>query len=120
MNDLRLSKQPVSPEEDRRAEDPLKCRDQSPVFFATLVHSECLKHLRCGSEPNGLALLLNRESRQEDWHDAVLAEGHDIFGMTGDLENELPVPALVEKLPLRKASHWKPAKDERTRAETQR
>jgi hypothetical protein len=69
--------------------------------------------------PDGLAFRLNGESRQEDWHDAVLAERRPIFGMAGALENELPISALVEKLALGKAPHWKPTKDERTLAETQ-
>jgi hypothetical protein len=69
--------------------------------------------------PDGLAFLLNGGSRQEDWHNAILPERHPIFGRAGDLENELPISALVEKLALGKAPHWKPAKDERTRAETQ-
>jgi hypothetical protein len=55
--------------------------------------------------PDGLAFLLNGESRQEDWHNAVLAELHPIFGMAGDLKNELPISALVEKLALGKAPH---------------
>jgi hypothetical protein len=36
--------------------------------------------------------------RQEDRHDSILAERKTVFRLSGDLKNELPVSALVEKL----------------------
>jgi hypothetical protein len=54
--------------------------------------------------PDGLAFLLNGESRQEEWHSAVLAERRPMFVMAGDPENELPISALVEEAGPRKGA----------------
>ena len=79
------------------------------VLLAAFMHPERLQHFRRGSKPNGLALLLYGQSCQEDRHDPVLPERHAVLGVAGDLENELAIPAFVEKLARRKSPDRKPA-----------
>ena len=69
------STQGTGAEEECPSEDSLACSDKPPVFLST-VHPERLLHLRRGSEPNHLGLVLNCEGRQNDRYDALLPERH--------------------------------------------
>src|SRR4051794_12877060 len=84
------------------------------------MHPKSLQHLGRCSKPNGLTLLLNRQSRQEDRDEAVLAKGHAEIGVTSNLEEEMSVPPLIHKSMRRKPAHWQPAEHERSRTECER
>jgi hypothetical protein len=72
--------------------------DETPVLLAARMHPKTLQHFNRGPESDGLALLLRRQSRQEDRNQSVLPERHAELWMAGDLEHELSVPPLVQEL----------------------
>ena len=90
MNYPSLAALPVGTEENRRAKDPFKRSNQSPVFLAALLHTEHVEHFRPASEPYGLALLPDGERCQEYGHDSVLPEGQAMLRITRYLEEEVP------------------------------
>lgn len=93
----------VRPEEDCRAEDSLEGSDEPTVLFPTDMHPKGFQHLGSGPESDRLAFLLYRQGCKEDWHEAVLPEGHAEVGMACDLEDELSVPPFIKKLVFRQA-----------------
>jgi len=109
----------VRPEEYCGAEDPLEGSDEATVLFPASMHPEALQHLSGGPESDCLALLLDSQSCQEDRNESVLPEGHTELGVARYLEDELTVPALIEKLILGKAPDRQTTKNERPRAEAQ-
>ena len=100
MNHLCPMAHRVRAEEHSSSEDPLESCDQPLVFFASFVHSESFEHFRRTSEPNHLTLLLYCQRCEKDWDDPVLTKRDTVFGVTCDLEHEVPVPAFVNELPL--------------------
>jgi hypothetical protein len=98
MNDLRGRFQSVSAKEDRGAEDPFEGRDQPPILFSAFTHSKRLQHRGRGLEFDGPALLLNRQCREKDRNEAVLAKRYAVIGMTGDLKDEAAILAFVKQL----------------------
>lgn len=61
------------------------------------------QHLGCASEPDDLALLLDGQGCQKDWHDPVLPEQNPVVGMPGELKDEATIPSFVEELIRRQA-----------------
>ena len=109
----------VGAEEDRRAEDALKCRHQSPVLFSALMHPEGVQHLRCASKLHYRALLSNGKRGKKDWNNAVLAVGNAKLRVTRDLQDEVTVFPFVEQLARRQPSDRQSTQDERTGREAQ-
>src|SRR5512133_2247873 len=99
-------------EEDRHAEDALERAYQPAILLSASVHTEALQHLGRGPKPNCLTLLLDREGRQENRNQTILAERDTEFGMASDLKDKPAVPPLVEELILRKAPDRQSTKDE--------
>ncbi|HUS08660.1 MAG TPA: hypothetical protein VMZ52_20310 [Bryobacteraceae bacterium] len=112
--------QAIGPEEDGCAEDPLEAADESPVFLAAGLHTEGLQHFGRCAEPDRLALLLNGERRQEDRHQAVLAEWDAEFRVPGHLEDEVAISTLIEQLILGQPTDRKTAQYEWSRTEAKR
>jgi hypothetical protein len=83
------------------------------------VHAEGVEHLRGGSEADRLAPLPHCHRRQEDRHDPVPAERQTIIRMTGDLQNELSVAALVQELICRQSADRQTTENERPRGKTE-
>src|SRR6516165_2158991 len=98
MHHFGIRGQTFRPKEDRRTECAFKRPNQSPILFATFTHAEGLQHFGSALELDRLTFLLDGQRRQEDWNNPVLPEGDSIIRMTGDLQNELPVPAFIEEL----------------------
>ena len=94
--------------------------DESPVFLAAGLHTEGLQHFGCCAEPDRLALLLDGKGGQEDRHQSVLAEGHAELRVSGYLEYEATVAALVKQLVFWQAADRKAAEDEWPRIEAER
>ena len=92
--------------------------NQPAVLLAAGLHSERLQHFGGGAKANGLALLLDGEGRQEDRHQAVLAEGDAEFRVPGYLQDELAIPTLIEQLILGQSTDRKTAQYEWSRTET--
>ena len=61
-----------------------------------------------------LGLLPHGEGGEEDRHQTVLAERNAELRMTGDLQNEVAVAALVQQLVFRQAPHRKTTEHEGT------
>jgi len=99
-----LAAEAVRAEEDRRAEDALERSDEATILLSAPVHPKAFQHLSSRAESGGLALLLDRQSRQKYRDQAVLPEGHADLGMTRDLKDEPPIPPLVQELILWQAS----------------
>jgi len=97
LYDLGLRRYRICAEKDRGAEDAFERGDQSAVLLPTIAHAECLQHLGSGFESDGLTLLLDGQGRQKDRNNPILSERNPMVRMTGDLENELAVPAFVEE-----------------------
>jgi hypothetical protein len=81
------------------------------------LHSQRLQHFGGGAETNCLALLLDGEGRQEDRHQAVLAEWDAEFRVPGHLQDELAIPTLIEQLILGQPADRKTAQYEWSRTE---
>ncbi len=64
------------------------------------MHTEALQHLGRSLKPNCLTLLLDRQGREEDRNQSVLAERDAEFGMASDLKDEPPIPPLIQELGL--------------------
>ncbi len=95
LHQLRLAGHGIRPEEQCGAEDPFEAADEALVFLAALLHPERVQHFGATLEANGLALLLNSQSRQVDRDQTVLAIGHAVVGMTGDLQDEVAVSPFI-------------------------
>ena len=113
MHDLGFRRQGIRAEENRGAEDPFECGNQSAILPSTLAHAEGIQHLGSGPESNGLAFLLNGQCREKDWDDAVFTKRHSVIGMTSDLKDKLTVPSLVEELAGGQWPEGQPAEYER-------
>ena len=98
MHHFGVRGQTVGPKEDRGAECAFKRPDQAPILFATFTHAEGLQHFSSTLELDRVTFLLDGQRRQEDGNNPVLAERNSIIRMTGDLQNELAVPPLIEEL----------------------
>src|SRR4051794_18752403 len=85
LHQLRLATHRVRAEEDRRAEDALKRRDQAAVLCASFLHSESMEHLGPAVKAYGGTLLLHSQRGQIDRHEPVLAKRQTVGGMSGDL-----------------------------------
>jgi hypothetical protein len=90
----KLCGQCFRPEEDCGSEDPLEGRYESAVFLSTFVHAEGFQHLGRGLEADRLTLLAHGKGCEKDRHNSILPVRDPVVGMPGDLEDELPVPAL--------------------------
>src|SRR5215831_19444343 len=97
LHDLGLRRYRIRAEKDCGAKDSLERGDQSAVLLPTVAHAECFQHLGSGFESDRLTFLLDGQARQENGNNPILSEGNSIVRMTGDLENKLAVPALVEE-----------------------
>src|SRR5215471_5213274 len=98
MHYFRIRGKTVRAKEDRRAECSFKRTNQSSILFATFTHAEGLQHFGSALELDRLTFLLDGQRRQEDENNPVLPERNSIIRMTGDLQNELAVPAFIEEL----------------------
>ena len=98
MDNFGIRGQTVGPKENGRAECTFKRSNQSPILFASFAHAEGLQHFGSALELDRLAFLLDGQRRQENENNPVLPERNPIIRMTGDLQNELAVPAFVEEL----------------------
>jgi hypothetical protein len=61
-----------------------------------------------------------RRGRQEDRHQAVLAEWDAKFRVAGHLQDERAIPTLIEQLVLGQSTYRKTAQYERSRTEAKR
>jgi hypothetical protein len=82
------------------------------IFPSTLTHAENLQHAGCGFKSDGLAFLLDGKCRQKNGDNPVLAEGHAIVGMAGDLEDERTILVLIDELPSGQRPDRQAAKNE--------
>src|SRR4051812_34484040 len=87
----------VCSEENSRAEDPLKGRDQTAILRTALLHTEGIQHLRSTVESDWGRLLSNGEGREKNRYQPVLAPGQSIARVSGNLQNELTVPPLMKQ-----------------------
>jgi hypothetical protein len=62
-----------------------------------LLQSEGVEHFGGTAEGDGLFLLPHGECGQKNRNQAVLTPGHAICGMTGHLQQKLPIPSLVQQ-----------------------
>jgi hypothetical protein len=107
----------VCAEEYRRSEHPFERVDQPPVLRAAQRHPERIQHFSRGVERNGLTLLTNRQSREEDRHQPILSPRQPVLRMPSDLQHEMAVPALVQELTLARPLDWQSAEYKRTGSE---
>jgi hypothetical protein len=105
----------VSPEEDGRAEDPFEGGGQSAILLAAFHQTECVRHLGRTPEADNLALLLHRHCCHEEGNEAVLAVRQSKARMSGQLKDEVSIPALVDQLIGGRAPDGQPAEYERAR-----
>ena len=87
----------VGTEEDGGAEDALECGDQPAVLGTALLHAEGVQHFEGARERDSSALLPDRQGGEEKGNQAILAPRQPIGRMTGDLQQELSVPAFVQQ-----------------------
>jgi len=87
----------VRSEKDSRAEDALKRSDQPSVLGTALLYAERIEHLGGAVERDPRRLLPNCHCCEKDRNKAILSPRQSVAGVTGDLEHESPVPALVEE-----------------------
>lgn len=80
--------------------------------FPTLRHAKALEHLCCGTKSDHLAFLADSQSREENEDQPVLSKWQTEMGVTGDLNEETPVPPLEEELVLLRLPDGRTTKDE--------
>ena len=73
-----------------------KASDQPTILRAALLHAERVQHLRCASKVNRLALLPDRQRRQENGNESILSPGQTVARMPGDLKRELAVAPFMK------------------------
>jgi hypothetical protein len=83
-------------EEDCGAEDPFECCNDPPILLSTFTHSKRFQHLGCALESDSLTFLLNRQRREKNGNDPVLAEGHAVIWVASDLKHKIAVPSFVK------------------------
>src|SRR4051794_31400095 len=87
----------IGPEEDRRPEDTLKSSHQPTILRTALLHPEDLEHLGGTAKRDRLFSLPDRQCRQENGNQPILAPGDTILRMAGHLQQKLPIAALVQQ-----------------------
>jgi hypothetical protein len=108
----------IGAEEDRRAKDSLKRRDQSPILRAALLHAESLQHIGRTCKRDGPALLANGKCRQKDRHKAILTPRKAITWVAGYLEDKPTISPFMEQDARWRPLNRKAAEDERARNES--
>ena len=81
------------------------------------MQTESVQHLGGTLERDPRTLPSNGDGRQEDRNESVLPPWQPVARVTGDLQNELPVPAFMEQAADRRPFHRQATKDERARRE---
>ena len=119
MNHAGLRIQSLRSEEDCCTEDSFESGHKPPVLLPALGHPKCVQHLRCGSESNDLAFLLDCPGSEHDRHQPVLTERQAKVWMAGQLKDEMSVPPLVQELSGRRAPNGQAAQHERSRRKGQ-
>ena len=107
----------VRAEENRRTEDALKRPHEPAVLGSALLHSEGVQHLSSAAEGDPRTLLPDRERREKDRDEAVLSPGQTVARVSRDLQNELPVSALMQQAAHGGSLHRQTAKNEWPRRE---
>ncbi len=100
----------VHSEKDRRSEDSLKAFGDAAVISAVFRHSEEVQHLSGALEMYGSALLAEREGRDPDGDEPVLAKRKAEIWMPDDMKEEASVPTFVDELILGNRTERKSAK----------
>ena len=108
----------ISTKENRRAKDPLKCPDQSPILRSALLHAEGVQHVGGICKCDRAALLTNGQCSQKNRHKAILTPRNAITWVASHLEDEPAVPPLMEQATRRRPFNRKTAKDEGARNES--
>jgi hypothetical protein len=101
----------ISAEEDRRPDDPLESAHEPPILRSALLHPEGVQHLRRAPKADDATALLNRQGREEDRHQAVLAPRQSVGRVPGYLKQKLAVPAFMQELPGRRSLNRQPTEN---------
>jgi hypothetical protein len=97
VDDSGLFQLNIGAEEYGGAEDALEGADQPAVLGTALLHAKSVQHFKRAGERDRSSLLPDRQGREEKGNQAILAPRQPIGRMTGDLQQELSVPAFVEQ-----------------------
>ena len=82
------------------------------MLLPAFRHSKAIEHLRGGTKSDDLAFLANGQCGKKDENQTVLPEWQTELRMPRDLEEEVSVPPLEEKLVTRRFVDGEIAKDE--------
>ena len=104
----------VGTEEDGRREDPLEALDDAAVVAAVFGKAEEVQHPGGTVEVDPPTLLVDRECRNPDGNEPVLAERQTELGMPCNLKKELPIAPRVGELTFGRGTKGKPTEHERT------
>jgi hypothetical protein len=91
VSDCRLLSLRIGPKENGCPKYSLEGGDQSAVLGTALLHSENIQHLRGTPKRDRLRLLSHGECRQENGNQSILAPGHPVLRMAGNLPEEVSV-----------------------------
>ena len=98
MDDHRFLTLSVRTEEDRRSEDPLERRHETPVLCPALLHPKGVQHFSRAAEPNYSVLLTNREGGQKDRDEPILTPWQSVPGVPGHLKKKMSVSPFMQDL----------------------
>src|SRR5690242_6584338 len=89
---LRVGGRLTGAEKDRAGEDPPETIGQAAIVRSVLRETPVMENLTGAFELHSLRLLPHGLSRDPQRDQAVLAEGHPVIGVAGDLQKEPSVP----------------------------
>jgi hypothetical protein len=107
----------IRAKEDRRAEDTMERSHEPAVLRTALLHPERIQHLRRAAESDPRTLLPDRERREKDWDQPVLPPWQSEARLSCDLQDKLPVTALMQQASWSGPLHRQTAKNEWPRRE---